>query len=69
MIRRVILAVEGTTDARRVAVVWRCVGGALPLTGIVASEAFFLVPRELRAQMPALYALLCGYYRQDPAAG
>jgi hypothetical protein len=35
----------------------------------VASEAFFLVPRELRAQMPALYALLCGYYRQDPAAG
>lgn len=41
MIRRVILAVEGTTDARRVAVVWRCVGGALPLTGIVASEAFF----------------------------
>jgi Mlc titration factor MtfA (ptsG expression regulator) len=32
----------------------------------VASEAFFVAPHDLRAQMPALYALLAGYYRQEP---
>jgi Mlc titration factor MtfA (ptsG expression regulator) len=35
----------------------------------VASEAFFVTPQELQAQMPALYTLLAGFYRQDPAAG
>ena len=35
----------------------------------VASEAFFIAPHDLRAEMPALYALLAGYYRQDPTAG
>jgi Mlc titration factor MtfA (ptsG expression regulator) len=34
----------------------------------VASEAFFVAPHDLRAEMPALYQLLAGYYRQDPAA-
>ena len=34
----------------------------------VASEAFFVTPHDLRAEMPALYGLLAGYYRQDPAA-
>jgi len=33
----------------------------------VASEAFFIAAHDLRAQMPALYELLAGYYRQDPA--
>jgi Mlc titration factor MtfA (ptsG expression regulator) len=33
----------------------------------VASEAFFVTPRELRAEQPALYRLLASYYRQDPA--
>lgn len=35
----------------------------------VASEAFFVTPHDLQAQMPALYILLASYYRQDPAAG
>jgi MtfA peptidase len=35
----------------------------------VASEAFFIAPHDLHAEMPALYALLAGYYRQDPASG
>jgi Mlc titration factor MtfA (ptsG expression regulator) len=30
----------------------------------VASEAFFVTPREMQAQQPALYALLKSYYRQ-----
>ena len=34
----------------------------------VASEAFFVAPQDMRAEHPALYALLAGYYRQDPAA-
>jgi Mlc titration factor MtfA (ptsG expression regulator) len=34
----------------------------------VASEAFFVTPRELQAEQPALYRLLASYYRQDPAA-
>ncbi len=34
----------------------------------VASETFFVSPRPLRAKHPELYALLAGYYRQDPAA-
>jgi Mlc titration factor MtfA (ptsG expression regulator) len=34
----------------------------------VASEAFFIAPHDLRAEMPALYELLRDYYRQDPAA-
>lgn len=34
----------------------------------VASETFFVAPLELRAELPALYDLLAGFYRQDPAA-
>jgi MtfA peptidase len=34
----------------------------------VASEAFFITPYDLRAEMSALYTLLVGYYRQDPAS-
>jgi Mlc titration factor MtfA (ptsG expression regulator) len=34
----------------------------------VASEAFFVVPMDMRDEHPALYALLAGYYQQDPAA-
>jgi Mlc titration factor MtfA (ptsG expression regulator) len=33
----------------------------------VASEAFFVAPHDMRAEHPALYELLAGYYRQDPA--
>jgi MtfA peptidase len=32
----------------------------------VASEAFFVAPREFRAAHPALYRLLQGFYSQDP---
>jgi MtfA peptidase len=34
----------------------------------VASEAFFIAPHDLRAEMPALYALLAKYFMQDPAS-
>ncbi len=34
----------------------------------VASEAFFVSPQPLRDQHPRLYALLQGFYRQNPAA-
>jgi Mlc titration factor MtfA (ptsG expression regulator) len=34
----------------------------------VAAEAFFVAPRALRDEEPALYALFSGYFRQDPAA-
>ncbi len=34
----------------------------------VASESFFVLPHALRAEHPALYDLLRGFYRQDPAA-
>jgi Mlc titration factor MtfA (ptsG expression regulator) len=34
----------------------------------VASEAFFVTPRELHEEQPALYRLLASYYRQDPAS-
>ena len=34
----------------------------------VASEAFFVTPRELKGEQPALYRLLSSYYLQDPAA-
>jgi len=34
----------------------------------VASEAFFVTPRELNEEQPALYRLLATYYRQDPAS-
>lgn len=34
----------------------------------VASEAFFVAPHDLQAEWPATYALLAGYYRQDPAS-
>ena len=34
----------------------------------VASETFFAAPLELRSGLPDLYALLAGFYRQDPAA-
>ena len=32
-----------------------------------ASEAFFVAPQDMRDEHPALYTLLAGYYRQDPA--
>ena len=35
----------------------------------VAAEAFFVAPQGLHAEHPALYALLRGYFRQDPARG
>ncbi len=35
----------------------------------VASEAFFVSPAAMRAEHLALYELLRGYYRQDPAGG
>jgi hypothetical protein len=34
----------------------------------VASEAFFVTPREMKEEQPALYRLLSSYYLQDPAA-
>lgn len=34
----------------------------------VASEVFFVAGVELRREHPALYELLAGYYRQNPAA-
>jgi MtfA peptidase len=34
----------------------------------VASECFFVTPQLLRDERPALYALLAGYYEQDPAS-
>lgn len=34
----------------------------------VSSEVFFVDPSALRSGHPALYDLLAGYYRQDPAA-
>lgn len=34
----------------------------------VATEAFFVTAPALRDEHPALYALLAGYFRQDPAA-
>jgi hypothetical protein len=33
----------------------------------VATEAFFEQPLQVRASKPALYGVLAGYYRQDPA--
>ena len=33
----------------------------------VASEAFFVTPRALKEEQPALYRLLASHYRQDPA--
>lgn len=35
----------------------------------VAAEAFFVAPAALRAEEPALYGLLAGFLRQDPAGG
>lgn len=35
----------------------------------VASELFFVDAGTMRREHPALYELLAGYYRQDPAAG
>lgn len=34
----------------------------------VMSEMFFLDPREARRRYPDVYAQLCAFYRQDPAA-
>ncbi len=34
----------------------------------VASEAFFVSPEAMKKEHPALYGVLCRYYRQDPAA-
>ena len=35
----------------------------------VAVEAFFVSPLPFKRESPAMYALLAGYFRQDPAAG
>ena len=35
----------------------------------VASEVFFVAPDEMKLEHPELYALLAGYYQQDPASG
>jgi MtfA peptidase len=35
----------------------------------VASEAFFVAPRSMQHEHPALYGLFRRYYRQDPARG
>ncbi|MDE1950202.1 MAG: zinc-dependent peptidase [Burkholderiales bacterium] len=34
----------------------------------VASEAFFVAPRAMKKEHPALYGVFVRYYRQDPAA-
>lgn len=34
----------------------------------VASEAFFVSPEAMKKEHPALYGMLCLFYRQDPAA-
>ena len=34
----------------------------------VATEVFFEVPHRMQEDHPELYAVLRGYYRQDPAA-
>jgi len=34
----------------------------------VAAEAFFVAPHEFKHEHAALYALLAGYFKQDPAA-
>jgi Mlc titration factor MtfA (ptsG expression regulator) len=34
----------------------------------VASETFFVSPKQLRAEHPDLYGLLARYFQQDPAA-
>lgn len=34
----------------------------------VAVEAFFVAPAGMRQEHPALYALMAGYFQQDPAA-
>ncbi len=34
----------------------------------VASEAFFVAPHALQEEQPAMYRLLAGYYRQEPAS-
>lgn len=33
----------------------------------VATEAFFVAPAAMRAEEPAMYALLAGFFRQNPA--
>jgi Mlc titration factor MtfA (ptsG expression regulator) len=33
----------------------------------VASEAYFVTPLPMKKEQPALYRLLCEFYRQDPA--
>ena len=35
----------------------------------VAVEAFFVAPAAMRAEEPAMYGLLAGFFQQDPAAG
>jgi hypothetical protein len=40
----------------------------LPEFFAVATEAFFEKPRQLKRKHPGLYAQLCVYYAQDPAA-
>ena len=34
----------------------------------VACEAFFVAPQDMRDEHPALYGMLAGYFKQDPAA-
>ena len=33
----------------------------------VAVEAFFVAPTAMRSEEPAMYELLAGFFRQDPA--
>ncbi len=35
----------------------------------VAVEAFFVAPAAMRSEEPAMYELLAGFFRQDPATG
>ena len=35
----------------------------------VASECFFVAPQMLQSEHPAIYELLSGFFRQDPASG
>lgn len=53
---------------RRVPGVIRCYGTTNPGEFFaVATEAFFAAPLKLRAEYPAVYKVLNGFYKQDPA--
>ncbi len=54
-------------DARRGTVVDPYGAQSLEEFFAVASESFFVAAHDLQAEVPGLYQLLAGYYRQDPA--